>query len=166
MVDVMRLWFGEQGRCWLKLSFALLPERHVALAVVCAPSAVGILLRLPARPLPSSASPSRPSERAPQLLRQSKPRDGENLVDAFQDRAGNARPVAFEPLGEVAEQLFGLVGIVEFPGLSQHAADRGMQRLGQSLHDVTGLVDLTTLDRRGAPEGAADRLRQGPWRRR
>src|SRR5438876_8445970 len=40
-------------------------------------------------------------ERALQLLRQSKPRDGEDFVDAFQDRAGDPRPVSFETLGEV-----------------------------------------------------------------
>ena len=35
-------------------------------------------------------------ERAPQLLRQSKPRNGEDLIDAFQDRAGDPGPVSFE----------------------------------------------------------------------
>ena len=51
-------------------------------------------------------------ERAPQLLRQSKPCDGEDLVDSFQDRAGDPRPVSLETLGEVAKQPFGLVGVV------------------------------------------------------
>src|SRR5579863_4433872 len=32
-------------------------------------------------------------------------------------------PVSFETLGKVTEQLFGLVGVVPFPGLSQHAPD-------------------------------------------
>jgi hypothetical protein len=32
-----------------------------------------------------------------------------------------------------------------------------MQRLGQSLHDVARLVNLTALDRRGTAEGSADR---------
>ena len=49
-------------------------------------------------------------ERAPQLLRQSKPRNGEDFLDAFEDRAGDPGPVSFETLGEVADQLFGLVG--------------------------------------------------------
>ena len=52
------------------------------------------------------------SKRAPHFLRQSKPCDGEDLVDAFQDRAGDPEPVSFETLGEIADQLFGLVGIV------------------------------------------------------
>src|SRR5207245_11535016 len=100
-------------------------------------------------------------ERAPQLLRQSKPRYGEDFVYAFQDRAGDPRPVSFETLGEVAKQPFGLGGVVQLPCLSQHAANRGMQRLGQSLHDVARLVNLTALDRRGTAEGSADRLGQG-----
>jgi len=37
--------------------------------------------------------------------------DGD-LVDAFQDRAGDPRPVSLETLGEVAKQPFGLVGVV------------------------------------------------------
>jgi hypothetical protein len=69
--------------------------------------------------------------------------------------------VSFETLGEVAKQPFGFGGVVQLPCLLQHAANRGMQRLGQSLHDVAGLVDLTALDRRGASEGSADRLGQG-----
>jgi hypothetical protein len=36
-----------------------------------------------------------------------------------------------------------------------------MQRLGQSLHDVARLVNLTALDRCGTAEGSADRLGQG-----
>src|SRR5207247_612587 len=52
-------------------------------------------------------------------------------------------------------------GVVQLPSLSQHAANRGMQRLRQSLHDVARLVNLTALDRRGTAEGSADRLGQG-----
>src|SRR5262249_35298289 len=59
------------------------------------------------------------------------------------------------------KQPFGLGGVVQLPCLSQHAANRGMQRLGQSLHDVASLVNLTALDRCGTAEGSADRLRQG-----
>ena len=81
--------------------------------------------------------------------------------DAFEDRAGDPGPVSFETLGKVADQLFGLIGVVQLPCLSQHAPDRSMQRFGQSLHNVAGLVDLTALDRRGASEGSADRLGQG-----
>jgi hypothetical protein len=101
---------------------------------------------------------TRTGERAPQLLRQSKPRNGEDFLDAFEDRAGDPGPVSFETMGEVADQLFGLIGIVQLPCLPQHAPDRSMQRFGQSLHNVAGLVDLTALDRRGVSEGSADRL--------
>ena len=57
-------------------------------------------------------------ERAPKLLRQTQPRDGEDLIDTFQDRAGDPGPVWFETPGEVADQLFGFIGIVQLPCLS------------------------------------------------
>ena len=57
-------------------------------------------------------------------------RDGEDLIDTFQDRAGDPGPVSFKTLGEVADQLFGFVGIVQLPCLSQHTPDRSMQRFG------------------------------------
>jgi hypothetical protein len=37
-------------------------------------------------------------------------------------------PVSFETLGEVADQLFGLVGVVQLPCLSQHVPDRSVRR--------------------------------------
>src|SRR5271166_6233251 len=100
-------------------------------------------------PITFSIMLAQASER-PQLLRQSKPSDSKNLVDAFQDRAGDPGPVSFETLGEIADQLFGLVGVIQLPCLSQHAPHRSVQRFGQPLHNVAGLVDLTALDRRGA----------------
>ena len=100
-------------------------------------------------------------ERASSLLRQSKPRDGEDLIDAFQDRARDPDQSRFETLGKVADQLFSLVGIVDLPGLSQHTSNRSVQRFGQSLHNVAGLVDLTALDCRGGSEGSADCFGQG-----
>src|ERR1700758_3229266 len=51
-------------------------------------------------------------------------------------------PVSFETLGRVAKQLFSLVRIVQLPGLSRHTSNRSVQRFGQSLHNVAGLVDL------------------------
>src|SRR4029077_20427367 len=101
------------------------------------------------------------SERASQLVRQSKRRDGADLIYAFQDRARDPGPVSFETLGKIAEQLFSLVGIVQLPGLSQHTSNRSVQRFGQSLHNVAGLVDLTALDCRGSSEGSADCFGQG-----
>src|SRR5262249_61157389 len=56
-------------------------------------------------------------ERAPQLLRQSKSRDGEDFVDAFQDRAGDTRPFSFETLSGVAKQPFGPGGLVQLPSM-------------------------------------------------
>ena len=83
------------------------------------------------------------------------------ISSTFQDRARDPGPVSFETLGKVAEQLFSLVGIVQLPGLSQHTSNRSVQRFGQSLHNVAGLVDLTALDCRGSSEGSADCFGQG-----
>ena len=47
------------------------------------------------------------SKRHP-LLRQSKPRDGEDLIDAFQDRARDPGPVSFETLGKVRSSFSAL----------------------------------------------------------
>ena len=44
-------------------------------------------------------------ERAPQFLLQSKSRDGEDLVNAFHDRAEDPGPISFEALGEVAATI-------------------------------------------------------------
>ena len=75
--------------------------------------------------------------------------------------AGDARRFVFQAPGQdcwISRSAF--VGVVEFPGLAQRLADRGMQRLGQTLDDVAGLVNLTALDRRMAAEGPPDRLGQ------
>src|SRR4029077_5718520 len=183
-IDVKLRWLGEQARRGLSFLSGALPGRHVALEVACEPSvseAFGCFPhsgcgpahrhrgRAPAFYVAADA-PHRAhhildnvgaGERAPQLLPPSKPRYGRGSVDAFQDRAGDPGPVSFETLGEVAEQLFGLVGIVKFPCLSQHTPDRSVERFGESLHNVASLVDLTALDRRGSSEGPADRLGQG-----
>ena len=37
---------------------------------------------------------------------------GKDLVDAFQDRASDTRPVAFETMSEVPKQLLSLIGVV------------------------------------------------------
>ena len=99
-------------------------------------------------------------ERAAKFLRQAEPRDGENFVEALQNACRYARRVVFQPSCEIADQLLGLVGVVQLPGLAQHAADRGMQRLRQPLHDVASLVNLAALDQRFAPEAAPDRFRE------
>jgi hypothetical protein len=62
------------------------------------------------------------------------------FFDAFQDRAGDPSPISFEASREVAKQLLGFVGIVQFPGLPQHAPDRGLQRFRQAFLNVAGLV--------------------------
>jgi hypothetical protein len=45
------------------------------------------------------------SERCSSL--QSMPRNGEDFLDAFEDRARDSGPVSFETLGKVSDQLFG-----------------------------------------------------------
>src|SRR3954470_16172552 len=97
-------------------------------------------------------------ERASEFQRQTEPRDGEDLVDTFQDAGGDARRLAFEPASEVPDQLLGLVGVVQLPGLAQRLPDRTMEVLGQALDDVTGLVNLAALDRRVAAERLPDCL--------
>ena len=67
-------------------------------------------------------------QRAAQLARQTEPRDGEDFVKPLQDAAGDAGRIAFQAVGEIADQLLGLLGVVQFPGLAQRAADRSVQR--------------------------------------
>src|SRR5437763_17092103 len=56
-------------------------------------------------------------ERASKFQGQTEPRDGEDLVDTFQDARGYAGRLAFEPASEVPDQLLGLLGVVQLPGL-------------------------------------------------
>jgi len=124
-IDVKRRWPGEQERR-LSFCFGELAELHATLEVAYAPSVVPTDTPHRAHHIFDHVGAG---QRAPQLLGQPKPHDGEDLVDAFQDRAGDPGPVSFETLGQVAEQLFGLVGVVQLPGLSQHAiAAQGEQR--------------------------------------
>jgi hypothetical protein len=74
--------------------------------------------------------------------------------------AGDAGRLLLQPAGEVPDQPLGLIGVVQFPRLTQRLANRGMQRLGQTLQDVASLVDLAALDRGMAAEGLANRLGQ------
>ena len=97
-------------------------------------------------------------ERAPEFRGQAEPRDREDLVDAFQGARGDARRLAFEPASEIPDQLLGLLGVVQLPGLAQRLPDRDMEVLGQALDNVAGLVNLAALDRRVAAESLADRL--------
>ena len=99
-------------------------------------------------------------QRPAQLGRQAEAVDGEDFVEALQDAAGDAGGLAFQAAGEVADQLFGLVGVVQFPSLAQGLAHAGVKGLGKTLGDVAGLVHLTPLDRGVATEGVADRLGQ------
>src|SRR5450759_3625263 len=97
-------------------------------------------------------------ERTPQFRRQSELCYGEHLVEPFQDRGGNTLPVAFETSGEIAKELFGLVGVVHLPGLPQEAPHLRVHRFRQAIHDVAGLVYLTTLNGRVASKRRPDRL--------
>ncbi len=54
-----------------------------------------------------------------------------------------------------SDQLFRLLGIIEFPRLTQRLAHAGMQGFGEALGDVAGLVNLAALDRRVAAEGTS-----------
>src|SRR5712691_4281479 len=99
-------------------------------------------------------------ERPTKFFRQAKPRDGEDFVEALQNARRYARRVVFQPSREVADQLLGLVGVVQLPSLAQHPADGRVHWLGQPLHDVASLVNLAPLNQRLTPEAPPDRFRE------
>lgn len=82
-------------------------------------------------------------QRPAQFDRQSKAGDGEDFVNPLQDAAGNAGIFMFQAAGQVLDKSFGLVGVIQFPRLSQRFADTGVKGLGKTIRDVAGLVDLT-----------------------
>ena len=65
-----------------------------------------------------------------------------------------------QPPREIADQLLGLAGVVQLPGLAQHPSHRRVQWLRQPLHDVASLVNLAPLNERVASEGPPDRFRE------
>ena len=72
-------------------------------------------------------------QRAAQLGRKAEADDGQDFVEALQDAGGDAGSLLLQPAGEVLDQPLGLIGVVQFPRLTQRLANRGMQRLGQTL---------------------------------
>jgi hypothetical protein len=60
----------------------------------------------------------------------------------LQDARGDPPGFLLQPAGEVADQLPGLVGIVQSPRLTQCVANGSVQRLWQTLQNVSGLVAL------------------------
>jgi len=56
----------------------------------------------------------RARQRPAQFDRQAEAGDGEDFVDAFQDAGGDAGGFPFQAAGEIADQLFRLLGIIEF----------------------------------------------------
>ena len=65
-------------------------------------------------------------ERAAQLGRKAEAGDGQDLVDAFQDAAGDAGGLVLQAAGEVADQPFRLRRVVQFPRLTPSLADPGV----------------------------------------
>ena len=57
------------------------------------------------------------------------------------------RRLLLQSTRKIAEQLFRLPHIIQFPGLAERSPDRGVQVFRQSLQDVAALVDLAALDR-------------------
>ena len=100
-------------------------------------------------------------EGSSQLWRQSQAGHGEDLIEALQYVAGDAGCLLLQAPGEIAQKAFGLPRIVEFPGLSQHPANTGMEVPGQTLDDVPALVNLAAPDRGVGSEGPTDRLALG-----
>jgi hypothetical protein len=99
---------------------------------------------------------------SPQLPRQSQPDHGEDLIEPFEDRRRDTRRFAFQAAGKVAQQPLRLLGVVQFPGLSQRPPGRGVEMPRQPVEDVARLVQLAALDRRILPESPADRPLQRP----
>ena len=66
-------------------------------------------------------------QRAPQLRRKTEPAHREDFIQSLEDALRDAGSVALQALGEIADQLLRLRGVVEFPGLAQRTPDRGMQ---------------------------------------
>src|SRR5215471_15839474 len=99
-------------------------------------------------------------QRAAQLSRKAETDDSQDFAEALQDAGGDAGGLLLQAAGEVADQPFGLVGIIQFPRLTQCLAHRGMPRLGQTFEDVADLVDLATLDRGVTAEVLANRFGQ------
>ena len=95
--------------------------------------------------------------RTPEFRRQSEPGYREDLVQSFEDGAGNARRLLLKSPGEVARKTLCLGDILKFPGLTKRSADTGVEMHGQAVRDVPALVDLATPDRGISPEAAADR---------
>ena len=62
-------------------------------------------------------------ERATERRRQPEAVDGQHLVEPFENAGRHARRLLVEPAGEIAQEPFSLVGIVEFPGLPERPAD-------------------------------------------
>jgi hypothetical protein len=54
--------------------------------------------------------------------------DCQHLVEPFEHAGGDAGCLLVEPAGEIVQQPFGFVGILELPSLPERPADRGVQR--------------------------------------
>ena len=84
-------------------------------------------------------------KRAPEKKKKKK-KKGEHLVKPFEDTGSNAGRLLLEPAGQIERQPLGLVRVVELPGLSERLAHGGVQRLGQALDEIAGLVNMVALD--------------------
>jgi len=66
------------------------------------------------------------------------------------DAGGDTGPLLAKSTNEIAQQPLGFIGIIELPSLPERPAYRRMQRLGQSLNHVAGVMNLASLERAGA----------------
>lgn len=71
----------------------------------------------------------------------------QDFADPLEDGLGHAGRLLLQSTRKIAEQLFRLPHIIQFPGLAERSPDRGVQVFRQSLQDVAALVDLAALDR-------------------
>ena len=61
-----------------------------------------------------------------------------NAIAAFRHRTGS---LLLKPTGEIAQQPFGFIGIVELPSLPERPVYRPTQRRGQPLDHVAGFMN-------------------------
>src|SRR5258705_7647948 len=84
----------------------------------------------------------------------------QHLVEPFEDASGDTGRLLVKPTGEMAQQPLGFISIVELPSLPERPAYRRMQRRGQPLDHVAGLMNLAALDGCVGTEGATDDFAQ------
>ncbi len=94
-------------------------------------------------------------QRPTEFRGQTQPGQGQDLIQPFQDRAGDIRCPLLETAGAGAQGRLGRIRILHRPGIPEGLAAALVIPGRQAVDDVAGLVDLAALDGDIRPEGAA-----------